>query len=435
MGRLAVACTLFAVALGLLGGAPGCGRPAPPRPDLVLITVDRLAADRLHCFGGPVGAGASICALGRGGTLFAWTASPGLGEASAAASLLTGLDRRRHGLQDDGQSFLADRQQTFVEDVARAGYATAAFIASPGLNHSRRLDQGFQVYDDRASRPSDAPEPPSLALASRVEAWLERAASPRLLWIHAAGGDDIEALDRLVARLAPSLERDRAAPALVFVALRGEAELPDDAATEPGADPGRATSAFGASARRHGVDWRSHRVPLIWRPPGAGEAGASNGPGRISRRLASLLDIAPTLRAVAHVESAAAAAARGEDSRDLRRLALPLQAQEPNPERFLLLEAQEEVGLATAAHLYRRRTSPLDGSARPVPTEGLRGLDARFASVPLLDPIRDPVPDSARLRPGRWREDVLSPESPVPRLEFHLAQRLARASAEVESTR
>ena len=38
--------------------------------------------------------------------------------------------------------------------------------------------------------------------------------------------------------------------------------------------------------------------------------------------------------------------------------------------------------------------------------------------------------DKAALSPGAWREDVLADSSPVSRLEFHLARRLAEAPSE-----
>ena len=71
IGTLAGALCLLAGFTGLVG----CDGQAPQSPNLVLISVDRLAADRLGCFGGERDAGVSVCALGQGGTLFAWAVS------------------------------------------------------------------------------------------------------------------------------------------------------------------------------------------------------------------------------------------------------------------------------------------------------------------------------------------------------------------------
>ena len=97
------------------------------------------------------------------------------------------------------------------------------------------------------------------------------------------------------------------------------------------------------------------------------------------------------------------------------------------PERFLLLDIDDEtdeIGLASQNHLYARQRSPLDGSGRPVPTASLIPLRARFATIPAADPTNEFASRIALLEPGPWREDVLDPSSPVPRLEVHLARQL-----------
>ena len=405
-----------ALRLGLaaLLALSACNDEAPTPPDLVLITVDRLAADRLGCFGGAPAAGGSICALGERGTLFAWTTTPGLGEAANAATLLTGLDHVRHGVRDDGHSFLSDPHETVAEALSRTGYATAAFVTSPRLNHSRRLDQGFDLFDDRLALRNAGEGGSAVDLSGLVQTWIAKAPSPWFVWIHADRDAGLYELDRLLSRLWQTLGDRSDGPGILFVALRGEEEPTAEVAGT-------------------GIGWRTHRIPLIWRPPPRLEGSAT--PTRVSHRLASLFDVATTLRGVSHVRprlSDGADPVRPE-GRDLRQLALPRPAGDSPEERFVLLETSapnSEVGLATRSHLYRRRSSPLDGSARPVPTDSLRTLQARYASLPRLGPLQSPSPRDAAFSPGAWREDVLSAESPVPRLEFHLARRLARPSAE-----
>jgi hypothetical protein len=146
----------------------------------------------------------------------------------------------------------------------------------------------------------------------------------------------------------------------------------------------------------------------------------------------SLLDVRPTLRAAAHLPPQSDAATIATAGRDLDAVAR-LARDAPDPDdRFVLLEVVDpipdrDVGLATRSHLYARRTSPIDGSGNSVPTSQLQPLGARFASIPPLDPVSHP--DSAQLAPGPWRTDVLSSQSPVPRLEFHLARLLASPAA------
>jgi hypothetical protein len=149
------------------------------------------------------------------------------------------------------------------------------------------------------------------------------------------------------------------------------------------------------------------------------------------------MDIRPTLRAAAHLPSPGASTRVDDGStnvswpdvigRDLSTNANPQRGDTTSGERFLLLETTEaggDVGLASQNHLYTRNASPLDGSGRPVQTSSLIPLAARFATLPKHDPQRDPALNSARFEPGPWRSDVLDAESPVPRLEFHLARQL-----------
>lgn len=398
-------------------GLVACGSEGPTRPDLVLITVDGLAADRLGCFGGAAEEGRSVCALGEHGTLFAWSVSTGVGEASAAATLLTGSTARVHGVADDGRSFLASRHITVAEELALAGYRTAAFVTSPRLNRSRRLDQGFELYDD-ALTVETSPEAPmeaaSIALSARVQDWIRANPAPRFVWIHAGRAQGAGELDRLLSRLAQLLDHGAQRPGVLFAALRGEQDGQNDR-----------------------IGWRSHRIPLIWRPP---EAAGVNLP-RVSRSLAGLSDIAGTLSAAARLSGSEAEPAEDPTARrvDLTRLASENDQAEPAEERFLLLQTpapKGEVGLASPTHLYVRRRSILDGSGRPVPISELSAHDARFSALPIFDRLRHPAPRSADLEPGPWRSDVLDASSPVPRLEFHLARRLGPARpSEDEETR
>jgi hypothetical protein len=426
IGRLRA--RLAAISLSLLilaGGLIGCEAEGPDRPNLMLITTSRLAADRLSCFGGASDAGGSICALGRRGTLFAWTASSGRGEASSAATVLTGLPEAGHGIAHDGQSFLVDAQPSIAKDLSKAGYATAAFVTSSRLNSSRRLDQGFDLYDDRLASPSRSGGAGSVDLSDTVRSWIETAPAPWFIWIHADREAGLVDLDRLLSRLSQTLDVDQGGPGILFLALRGEGAA-------------AANKIAGAAST---IDWRTHRVPLIWRPPTA-EGPAPPG---VSRRLASLIDIAPTLRAAARLprprprrpgaspvppDDPADALRIPPQGRDLSRLALPRISDPMAQDRLFLLDtlnSDGEIGLASTKHLYTRRKSPLDGTGRPVPTSLLVPLAARFATLPEYEPPSNAAPGSARLQPSAWRSDVLAAQSPVPRLEFHLARQLSVA--------
>jgi hypothetical protein len=380
-----------------------------------------MAADRLACFGGAADQGYSICALAEGGTLFSWAASPGRGEASDVASILTGLPESEHGVGHAGQEFLLDALTTVAEDLRDGGYATAAFVTSPRVNVSRRLDQGFDLYDDRLASPSRSRASAAEDLPQRIADWIEVAPAPWFIWVHANRDAGLIELERLLSRLSQTLDSGQNAPGILFTSLRGEREAEN----------------LGLERTGQRITWRTHRVPLIWRPPLDDE----DRPPRVSRRLASLLDVAPTLRAAARVsgrvssvEAPEAQTAKAEAAqsigRDLGRLARIPTARTNDPERFVLLRVPDpegEVGLASRNHLYTRRSSPLDGSGRPVPMASLAALKARFASIPMNESTSGSTARTARLDIGLWRTDILDTDSPAPRLEFHLARGRARS--------
>jgi len=384
--------------------ASGCTEEAPDRPDLLLVTLDALPAADLECFRTPDGdsvaaPGSGLCALADGGVRFAWAVSAGRGEASAAATVQTGLPPELHSMRDDGASFLADRFETIAERLSRIGYGTAAFMTSPRLNRTRRLDQGFDRYEDGIP-PRD---PDAIALA--IERWARGTPSPRFAWVHVTIGDDLRSVDLKLARIQAALGR-RTRQGVLVAALIGDVTHPP-------------------------LSLERHRIPILWRAPTPAPADA---PG-VSFRLASLEDVWPTLLGAAGetrtaTADPAAAALRG---RDLARLARAPRGTEAEDERRILLGTpgpDATIGLATATYLYSRRESIIDGSGEPVPMESLVALDARFAPLPLPDPLRHPAPRSAGLVPGPWRRDVLASDSPVPSLEFHLARRLAEGARE-----
>jgi arylsulfatase A-like enzyme len=145
--------------LVLLAAGGACARPSPP-PNVVLISLDTLRADRLNAYGyrervvSP-----HIDALAHEGILFEShiTASPWT--TPAHLSLLTSLSPHSHGVTESvawllrglhgGGEYqrLADAQETLAEVLARGGYATAAFTGGATLDPTIGFGQGFELYD------------------------------------------------------------------------------------------------------------------------------------------------------------------------------------------------------------------------------------------------------------------------------------------------
>ena len=142
------ALALLALAACSGDAAQEARRATPERPNVLLVTIDTLRADRLGCFGRAEAATPNIDALARRGARFeaAWTCVPLT--LPAHATLLTGLEPPEHGLRVNTRAALGSSMPTMAERARSAGSATAAFVSAAVLDGSFGLDRGFQLYDD-----------------------------------------------------------------------------------------------------------------------------------------------------------------------------------------------------------------------------------------------------------------------------------------------
>ncbi len=313
-------------------GFAACAAPAERRPNLLLISVDTLRADRLACHGGPADTGVALCAIAESGYRYEWALSPAPSTAPAIASLLTSRYPAYHGVGESAQTALASEALTLAELLREAGYRTGAVIANPVLAGARGLEQGFDVYDAELNRSErnrpgylerDAEHATDAALA-----WLGGGRGPWFLWIHyqdphgpyeppgagpardAAGSTPLRALSdhsgrggiplyqRLgEARAAASYERRyldeiRYLDGQIERLLERVHELPGGTGIALTADHGEAFGEDGYwFAHGHSVGLDQLHVPLLWRPPGTPRAG----PSHAIAAPVSTLDLAPTL--------------------------------------------------------------------------------------------------------------------------------------------
>ncbi len=166
-------CAALLVPLAL---AVGCGGQAslPPRPNVLLITIDTFRADR-------VGAGVTptIDRLAAAGVRFTSARSAVPLTLPSHTTIHTGLLPPAHGVRENGIDALADSHPTIARLLKGAGYDTAAFVGAFVLDHRFGLAQGFDTYDDQIPRDPNATERleaerPASAVIDRALAWLDR---------------------------------------------------------------------------------------------------------------------------------------------------------------------------------------------------------------------------------------------------------------------
>ena len=122
--------------------------PWDPGPNIVLITVDTLRADRLEPYGYRLIKTPQISRLASDGILFDRAIAQVPLTLPSHCSIMTGTYPFSTGVRDQAGFVLADNVTTLAESLKKAGYDTAAFVASSVLEARTGLAQGFDIYSD-----------------------------------------------------------------------------------------------------------------------------------------------------------------------------------------------------------------------------------------------------------------------------------------------
>jgi choline-sulfatase len=143
----------LAVAAALLGAACRPSAEVARPPDLLLIVVDTLRADRLGCYGWSEPTSPHVDALAREGVLFEGLHCQVPQTLPSFCTILTGTYPVTHGVRTNGVFALPERARTLAETLGAAGYRTGAFVAGFPLDRRFGLAQGFETYGDTMRSP------------------------------------------------------------------------------------------------------------------------------------------------------------------------------------------------------------------------------------------------------------------------------------------
>ncbi len=143
------------LALLALLGACGPSDPSPAdrsngtapsaRPNLILVSIDTLRADRLGAYGHDRDTSPNLDALADRGLLFEQCYSTSPWTLTSHLSMLTGLYIDQHGVRD-GSGALDEDIAPLAQRLSDAGYDTAGFYFQGWIHPRHGFDRGFDLF-------------------------------------------------------------------------------------------------------------------------------------------------------------------------------------------------------------------------------------------------------------------------------------------------
>ncbi|HEX5412973.1 MAG TPA: sulfatase-like hydrolase/transferase, partial [Terriglobia bacterium] len=117
--------------------------------NVVVITIDTLRPDHLHCYGYRDIQTPTLDALAERGVLFEQAVAQAPLTLPSHASIFTGEYPTRHHVRDTGGFVLPASSVTLAKILQQQGWDTAAFVGSAVLKKNFGFNLGFGVYDDQ----------------------------------------------------------------------------------------------------------------------------------------------------------------------------------------------------------------------------------------------------------------------------------------------
>lgn len=125
-------------------GLASCGVP-DRSPNIVLISIDSLRADRLGIYGADRDTSPAIDALAAEGALFETAVAPSPWTLASHVTLFTGMPISTHRVSAPDKK-LDSARRPLAQHLAELGYKTAAFVSAPFLDRAYGVDRGFETY-------------------------------------------------------------------------------------------------------------------------------------------------------------------------------------------------------------------------------------------------------------------------------------------------
>ncbi len=185
-GALDTRAVVLAAALLALGGCRGGAPLLKTEPNLLLVVVDTLRADRLGSYGYAAPTSPNIDAFASDAVVYTDAVSPAPFTMPAMAAMLTGHYPDRTGVVNHARSFILDTPiATLAERLRRAGYDSAAVVANPWLaNRDMRFNRGIRKFITRTTLKRSSRLKAATVTDHALASLGLFEAGPAFLWVH-----------------------------------------------------------------------------------------------------------------------------------------------------------------------------------------------------------------------------------------------------------
>jgi arylsulfatase A-like enzyme/Tfp pilus assembly protein PilF len=159
--------------------------------NLVVVTIDTLRADRLHCYGNQEIETPALDALAQRGALFEDAVAQTPLTPPSHASIFTGTNPNVHHVRNTGGFVLQASPAPLATILQSQGWDTAAFVGATVLKKAFGFNRGFDVYDDQMPKPEKSleeieyPERRASVVVDHAMGWLNsQSGKPFFVWLH-----------------------------------------------------------------------------------------------------------------------------------------------------------------------------------------------------------------------------------------------------------
>jgi arylsulfatase A-like enzyme len=160
-----------------LKGPRGAMRGDKARPNVIIISIDTLRADRLSLYGYARPTSPRLEELAASAVVFDRFYQNGGGTLESHLTMMTSLRPAAHGVTSENRRRLEAERITLADTLKGAGYATAGFADDGWMAGEYGFSQGFEVYDDRGGGFEQ--------ILPRARTWVEaHAGRPFFLFVH-----------------------------------------------------------------------------------------------------------------------------------------------------------------------------------------------------------------------------------------------------------